>query len=216
MNERPGLTKERIVDGAIALLDRDGYANFSMRKLAAYFDVDPMAVYYHVPNRAALVSCVVEAVLSTCELPAGRATWQDTVRAVCSGFRDLGHRHPRVMQVYDEYRGWVPSEHRISEVLHSALLSAGFPEDETAKSTRMLISFMENFTANELADWIGPFTPEMRSEFTDSLTQGDFPHTTQLLGYILDVKADEEFVFGLDVLIRGLESKLASGKPSPS
>lgn len=207
MANKSNLNAERIVAAAIELLDREGHRNFSMRKLAGQFGVDPMAIYYHVPNRAALMYQVVNRVVSECELPDEITTWQDSCKAICAGFRQLAHRHPGVIQVFDEFEDWIPGEHRISEALHRALQTGGFDDRETVRAARLLFAYSENFCAWELNDWIAPFTPEMRSELVDSLAQGDFPLTTKLVDQIVDIDTDAEFEFGLAVMIRGLEAE---------
>jgi AcrR family transcriptional regulator len=204
--KRPSLAPDIIVSTAIELLNNGGHKTFSMRKLAAQFGVDPMAIYYHIPNRAALMYRVVDTVVSQCELPEDLSSWQDASRETCRAFRRLAHRNPGVIQVFDEFDDWIPSEHRIAEALHVALLSAGFDARMTVRGARLLLAFTENFCSWELTDWIEPYTPEMRSELTDSLAQGDFPVTTQLLDEIVDVDPDIEFEFGLEIIIQGLES----------
>ena len=47
------LTRERILDAALRLVDEQGMAALSMRRLAAELGVDPMALYHHLPGKAA-------------------------------------------------------------------------------------------------------------------------------------------------------------------
>ena len=56
------LSRERIVAAALALVDEEGLAALSMRRLATKLGVDPMAIYYYLPNKAALEYAIVEAV----------------------------------------------------------------------------------------------------------------------------------------------------------
>lgn len=55
------LSVPRIVNQAIGLLDREGVERFSMRRLGHELGVDPMAIYHHLPNKAALFDAVVDA-----------------------------------------------------------------------------------------------------------------------------------------------------------
>lgn len=209
MVKRKKLTPKIIVKAAIKLLDREGFKRFSMRRLGSYLDVDPMAIYYHIPNRAALISLVVEKVVGKCELPEPGLPWQEAVRAICRGFRQMAHEHPGVIQVYDEFDDWSQGEHRLMEALHIALESGGFSEQANTRSARMLMAYTENFCAWELDEWLDPYTPEMRHELLDSLEQGDYPVTLRLIDEVTNVDVDVEFEFGLDVLIHGLEGRLA-------
>ena len=65
---RQPLSRERIVDTAIALVDAEGLDALTMRRLGAELGMDPMAVYYYVPNKAALLDAVVEAVMAEIDL----------------------------------------------------------------------------------------------------------------------------------------------------
>ncbi|HET6450954.1 MAG TPA: TetR family transcriptional regulator, partial [Spirochaetia bacterium] len=70
------LTRQRIVAAALQIVDAEGLAALSMRRLGASLGVDPMAVYYHLPNKAALYDAIVEAVMAEAEWgegPAGQA-----------------------------------------------------------------------------------------------------------------------------------------------
>ena len=51
---RPTLSRAYIVSKALALIDRDGLEKFSMRRLGADLEVDPMAVYHYFPTKADL------------------------------------------------------------------------------------------------------------------------------------------------------------------
>ncbi len=59
---------EKIVSMALALVDREGLKALSMRRLGTELGVDPMAVYYHIPNKQALLDAIVEAVMASIDL----------------------------------------------------------------------------------------------------------------------------------------------------
>ena len=66
--EKEPLSRERIVETALALVDAEGIDALSMRRLGAELGVDPMAIYYYVPNKATLLDAIVEAVMSEIDL----------------------------------------------------------------------------------------------------------------------------------------------------
>lgn len=65
---REPLSRERIVDTALALVDAEGLEALSMRRLGTELGMDPMAVYYYIPNKAALLDAIVEAVMAEIDL----------------------------------------------------------------------------------------------------------------------------------------------------
>jgi len=205
MSQRGSLSRERIVAAAMHMLDADGEAKFSMRRLAAELGVDPMALYHHIPNRAALMREVVDALLAECDLPAPSGSWQDRVRALCHAFRRLAHRHPGAFPVYALFQEWVPSEHRLHEALYAALKAGGFSPETMVRGARLLLAYTETFAWEEITKWIAPYSGEDRAELIESLATGDYPLTMSLVDRIADVDPEAEFAFGLDVVIRGLE-----------
>jgi len=86
--EQP-LSHERIVHEALALVDNEGLEALSMRRLAATLGVDPMAIYYYLPNKAALKDAIVEAVNTEIEGPiefhSSGCTTSSSWPAGCSG-----------------------------------------------------------------------------------------------------------------------------------
>ena len=98
---RPLLSREQIVAAAIDLLDRDGPDAFSMRRLGAALKVDPMAVYHHLPNKAALFDAVVDALWGmAAESVAAETPASDDWRALVGEYKrivreELGHDFPQ-------------------------------------------------------------------------------------------------------------------------
>jgi AcrR family transcriptional regulator len=68
-SEREALSEADIVQAALRMLQREGASALSMRKLAAELRVTPMAIYYHVPHKRALVERITDAVLESVPTP---------------------------------------------------------------------------------------------------------------------------------------------------
>ncbi len=60
---RPGLSRDRVVDTALDIVDRDGLDGLTMRRLAADLGVEAMSLYHWFPNKAAILDALVEASL---------------------------------------------------------------------------------------------------------------------------------------------------------
>ncbi|MER6893289.1 TetR family transcriptional regulator, partial [Amycolatopsis sp. NPDC000740] len=61
---RAGLTRERVVDAALAFVDEHGIAALSMRKLGAELGVEAMTLYHYVPNKEALLDALIDRLVS--------------------------------------------------------------------------------------------------------------------------------------------------------
>ncbi len=78
---RAPLTRERILDEALALVDEEGLAKLSMRRLGARLGCEAMSLYHHVANKEALLAGVLDRVLSQVERPDASLPWPAWVRA---------------------------------------------------------------------------------------------------------------------------------------
>ena len=63
------LSREEIVDAALAIVDAEGLEALTMRRLGAALGVEAMTLYYHVPNKEALLDLTVERMRSEMRLP---------------------------------------------------------------------------------------------------------------------------------------------------
>lgn len=97
MARRRALTRERMLEAAMALADAQGLDALTMRRLAAALGVEAMSLYHHVPNKDALLDGLVDAIIgevndATSEL--GGADWRAALRDRCLAARDVMVRHP--------------------------------------------------------------------------------------------------------------------------
>lgn len=204
MPKREKLSNAGIVQTAMAMIDLEGEKAFSMRKLAAALNVDPMAIYHHHANKGALIHAVMEALMAAFEAPAQTGDWRDDLRALCTALRNLANRHPGSFRIYETYEKWVASEHQVREAFHSTLLNAGFSRRSTVRATRLLVAYTEAFAVDEISGWLDR---EDEAILAKNLGQGPYPVTTDLIAEMASPEPDAEFTFGLNVLLRGLEAE---------
>ena len=100
-----GLSRERVVEAAVRLVDGDGVATLSMRRLARELEVEAMTLYHHVPNKQALEDGIVEYVLAEAlrgatgpatSHPASSApaSWQQSMAGYADGLHRALSAHP--------------------------------------------------------------------------------------------------------------------------
>jgi AcrR family transcriptional regulator len=80
------ITREVVLTTALEIIDRDGADGLSMRRLALALDRDPMILYRHAPNKAALLDGVVETVLAQLKVDPADADWAGQLRAVARDY----------------------------------------------------------------------------------------------------------------------------------
>src|SRR5687767_7906925 len=78
------LSEQDIVDAALRLIRKSGADKLSMRTLAAQLGVTPMAIYYHVPSKQALLDLVIDSVFANVPMPTPNPErWQAQMKAYC-------------------------------------------------------------------------------------------------------------------------------------
>lgn len=92
---REPLSRARIVEAALALMDAEGLEALTMRRVAAQLDVEAMSLYYHVPGKEAILDGVFDLVIAKANLPAGEVDAAEWIRGAAAGFRQLALQHPR-------------------------------------------------------------------------------------------------------------------------
>jgi TetR/AcrR family tetracycline transcriptional repressor len=95
--ERP-LTRDELVDAALGIVDTEGLAALTMRRLAAAVGVEAMSLYYHVPHKEALLDATVERMRSEMRLPAtAPSDWADALEAIFVEYRRVLAAHPNML-----------------------------------------------------------------------------------------------------------------------
>jgi TetR/AcrR family tetracycline transcriptional repressor len=120
------LDRARIVAEAVALLDADGLEHVTLRKLATRLGVQAPTLYWHIPNKAALITAIAEEILTP--LPAvaidAAERWQDWLIGFAVGLRRALLAHPdgaRIISIAQMSRNMAA----LSELAMSTLVARG-------------------------------------------------------------------------------------------
>lgn len=97
---KKGLSKERIVEAAVAMIAEQGLGAFSLRELAARLDVRPASLYNHVANIDDLYTSVAVVVMETLRETLTAAVREregdDAVRALATAYYHYGKENPEL------------------------------------------------------------------------------------------------------------------------
>jgi AcrR family transcriptional regulator len=103
------LDSERIATAALAVIDERGAKGFTMRAVAEALDVTPMALYYHVADKQALVTLVVDLVVRETPLPDETGVWRDDLWEMARWMRQIAAAHPGVSELSRHHQVWTPA-----------------------------------------------------------------------------------------------------------
>jgi TetR/AcrR family transcriptional regulator, tetracycline repressor protein len=159
--ERTPLTRQRILETALALVDRDGLGALSMRRLGAALGVEAMSLYHHVPDKDAILDGLVE--LASGEVPSA-VTGADPAERLKAGLRSYRRSaiaHPEVFRLRVQRLG-APAA---TEVARSALRELGLDDAGAQVGWRALVAYTIGFT---LTDGGRSGSPELERAGSDA------------------------------------------------
>src|ERR1022692_4908852 len=216
----PGDTTERCPamtrPPADRIIDRDGADGLSMRRLARALDRDPMILYRHAPNKAALLDGVAETVLAQLKVDSADPDWAAQLRAVARDYRALALAHPHVVPLLVTRPLATPlglrphGTLRPLEDILTLLTRAGYSGPDALHIYRALFGFLHGHVLNELQELV-----EKPEETDDLLRLGlhrlpisEFPLLRSLAPALASYDGAAELESGLDILLTGLTTTL--------
>jgi TetR/AcrR family tetracycline transcriptional repressor len=179
------LHKADVVEAATALLDSYGIADLTMRRLARELDVTPGALYWHFPNKQALLGAVADRILQTCGRPAP-AGWRERVAEIGALLRDalLSHTDGAELVSASFAAGQSAAMADIVARLADAATEAGVASEQAELAARTVVYYVLGFTADEQSrlqwDAAGAALADGQSVFTADST-GRFAFGLRLL-----------------------------------
>jgi AcrR family transcriptional regulator len=216
-----GLTRARIVDTALELMDEHGVDWLTMRRLAEHLGVTAPTLYWHIRNRSELIDAAIDAALvgpdGTIDdhAPGTTGSWQDDVRGFMHALRRRLTAHPSVTHMTQNR--YPPSVHQLTVRAVSIIEGMGLPPAATAERTRLMIWQVIGFATMENNIRLGtayhePVGDEATGTFTVTAPPGapDSDGGEEAVDGAVDehlsrLDLDELFRLSVEVFVSGLE-----------
>ena len=200
---RQRLSRDRVLDAALALADREGSEALTVRRLADDLGVHPTSLYNHLPDKAAILDGVVARLFDEIAFPDEVASWPDWVRAVADGLRDLARRHPGAFMVLTRRPAENPAAFRLTEIGLEAFLAGGFSVEHAVRSVRAVSLAALGLALNEcppMGDWVEPVA-------VDAAALAPFPRLREAAA-VVDEDDDGHWQVAVEALVVGLEAQV--------
>ena len=205
--ERRPLTRDAIVDAALVLLDREGIAGLSMRRLAKELDVGAASLYWHVGDKEELLGLLLDRIVGETEVPdPDPANWQEQMKELGRESRRLLQRHRDAAQISMGRVPVGPNSMPVMERNLAILVAAGLPPRVLALAADTFALYVGGFAFEESLRGDESADPQQLAEYFRSLPEDQFPTLVALADDLTAGDADERFEFALDLLVRGLEA----------
>jgi len=211
------ITRELVLAAALDIIDREGAEALSMRRLARALGRDPMILYRHAPNKAALLDGVAEMVLAQLTVDATDPDWAGQLRSVARSYRALALAHPDVVPLLVTRPLATPLALRPHGTLRplenilELLTRAGFSGPDALHIYRALFGFLHGHVLDELQELVDnpDETDDLLRLGLHRLPIGEFPLLRSLAPVLANYDGAAELERGLDILLTGLTAALS-------
>lgn len=187
------LTRDAIVEAAVALLVQGDVGSITIRKLAADLGVSPMALYRHVGSKDDVLLDLTDHLLAEAGLPSRAYGWRRCLLELACTLRDLLHVHPGLVSVFNRGPVTTPAaQARMASALH-ALDRDGFSSAEAIEAYAAVHTYTIGF-----------------STIAASRSEHQSPAPTDLGGpaaVIASFVSDRQYQIGLDMLLAGIDQR---------
>lgn len=213
---REPLSRQAVVDAAIALADEAGMEALSMRQLAQRLGVEAMSLYNHVPSKDALIDAMVDDVAGRIAVPRLGKPWRREMERRARSAYGLLLQHPWAPLPLISRMNIGPGMLRYADATHGCLLAAGFDHALADHAHHVMDSHIYGFTLQEL------HFPLDRREYASAaksflpmLPRERYPHMHALACEVIEGRYNgiNRFDFGLKLVLDGLE-RLLVGPPA--
>ena len=198
----PPLTRQRILQAALKILDEQGLSGLSMRKLASTLDVEAMSLYNHVKDKRDLLNGLADLVLSQIDLPDPLQPWNQRLEAIAHLLYGALIRHPGLVVVLASEQG-SPTALKVTQGIDSmiaALAESGLSPKLQVNAYRGLLAMCLGFVLTHTQGLSK--TKAQAEEYWDTQEAPHWdsdlhPHLAQLTPYFKQTHADDDFQFML-------------------
>jgi len=213
---RVPLSRELVLQTALALVEKGGIEALSMRKLGQELGVEAMSVYHHLRNKEELLDGIVDLVYAEIELPSSGPDWRNAMRKRAIAVRDALLRHRWAIGLMESRRNPGPANLRHHDAVIGSLRAGGFDMAGAAHAYSALDSYIYGFALTKMNL---PFEntadiAEVAQEMLNPFAEGAYPNLAAFItehAMLPGYDYADEFEYGLDLILDGLEASGPTG-----
>jgi AcrR family transcriptional regulator len=211
---REPLTRERVIAAALQIMDQNGLEALTMRRIGRHLGVEAMSLYNHVRDKEDILDGICEHVMAQFQVP-GAEDWAEAARLGGREYRRLLLAHPNVITLMTERKGPFtnPDCLRAYEFALDLFHRAGLSGADAVRAFHAFGGYILGFVTMELDLMIGGPEDEAhvlaQEEMARLVASADLPRFREALPHFIDCDGEEQFDFGLDLLIEGIRTRVA-------
>ncbi len=208
--QRAGLRPRAVIAAARSLVEREGLAAVTMRRLAGDLGVAPNTLYSHFADKTALLDAVLDDVIGEIQPPDPHTVdWAEGLVALMGQTRRLLLDHAELIPLFLSRPRRGRNAIRLGEVTLELLARGGIQGQRAVRALRALLIYSFGFAALQ-APWLTEPQPDQRharSQAALAAAPGEFPNVARLAALLSSQPTDEDFQAGLRWLLAGIAGR---------
>jgi AcrR family transcriptional regulator len=201
---RRTLTRGRILDAAVSLIERDGPGALSMRRLGAELGVEGMALYHHIAGRDELLSAIGDRLLEPVHDIDLKGGWREACAQFATALRDIAVAHPATFRLVGLEPFDTPASLRPVERLLGVLVAEGFTPPDALAVYRTVASYARGYALAQATGFtVDAARPSGRARLR-ALAPDEFPILAGRAAELAALDADSGYERGLSAVLAGL------------
>jgi AcrR family transcriptional regulator len=200
LGSRARLSRHRILEAALTLVDREGAVALSMRRLGQELGVEAMSLYSYIAGRDELLDGLSEVMVGALPRRAAEVDWRRSIQALAHSIRNTAKKHPQAFLLVGTRPLRTGNALVPVDAMLSALMAAGLSAPEAVSVYRMVVSYARGFALAEIegftldTDVSTPLATTHPSVEAARATPGALDH-------------DMAFASGLETMLAGLTQR---------
>lgn len=211
------LTRERIIQAAADLADEQGIEALSMRRLGQALGVEAMSLYNHVEDKDDILAGMTDWLFVEIGPPVGADDWKASIRETAIRAKRVFAAHAWALPLCSARELSGPAGFALMDAMLELLLAQGYPIELVHHAWHVIASHVMGYAFQETTSTWGSDKEHDHGKAEALMRQyaDRFPHVAALAPYLMQCSYDEEFEFGLDIILTGIETRLGAEASAP-
>jgi AcrR family transcriptional regulator len=213
------LTRERIIEASIELLDASGEDGLTFRALSERLATGPGAIYWHIANKSDLLTAACDAVIAHMIDETSITTPEESIRAIALALFDAIDDHPWVGSALTGAAVLSPIV-RILERIGQQIRALCVPDEQQWAAVGTLIAFILGVSRQNAANRQLARTQDLdRSDFLEAISSAwsqldpkEYPFTRSVSGQLRDHDDRADYLVGIDLILKGIDTPQRPGR----
>lgn len=202
---REPLSRGRVLATASELVEREGVAGLSMRKLAAKLGVEAMSLYNHVDGKDDVLAGVGANFLAQIDVPDPSDDWRSDLRDLSAALRDAARRRPQAAALAMSNEAISQEGLAVASAALDALRRAGLSAQQAVDAQRAMTALLVGTLLRELQ--VGPDATSSASDRESELSASELAPVRDAAPQLAQLDFDREYDFAVEFALDALEAQ---------